>query len=90
MVKMNKKGDFFIWFFALVAIFTISVIYLIMSEPWQQIYDKFEPNLTTEHKATAHKLQSVWKNWPILMILGVIITAVVMMNRKGPDVGYYY
>lgn len=88
---MNKKGNAAIaWLVVLVIVFVLGVVYVSMTQPYQEIHNKFYPDLNETYQPTALRIQGVWKMWPILMILGVILWALVKSAQGRNDVGGFY
>ena len=82
----RKKGqsELFVWFFALLFLFMISLVYLIMTKPYILIRDKFEANFTgTEFESTFDKINTYWKVWPVLLIGSIVIWAIVSTMRPS-------
>lgn len=87
MVKMGNAA--LVWIIALFSVFIVGVVYIAMADPWNTLYDKFYGDMDSEYQPTAAKINTVWQYWPILMILGIILSAIVLMLRNEPDNGYY-
>lgn len=89
-MRKDKKGqELAVWIFALIFIFMISLIYIIMTQPFVFIRDKFAPNFTgTEFEDTFNKIDTFWKTWPVLLIFGVIIWALVSSAKQTPRIPF--
>lgn len=82
----NKKGQVVVWLFALMFLFMIALIYIIMTKPFIMVRDKFEGNFTgTEFEGTFDKLNTFWILWPVLVVVGVIIWAILSSMRSNPN-----
>lgn len=80
-------------FIVMILIFTVVVIYLTMTRPFQTVDDKLSPmiNLTTDNndaQAVIHKIRLYWVVWPVIIIVSIIIWALVMMVRQDPNYPY--
>ena len=84
--RNNRKGQVTVWIFALIFLFTISLVYIVMTKPFLLVRDKFEGNFTgTEFEETFNRLNTFWRIWPILVVVGVIIWAVLSSIRQNPQ-----
>lgn len=95
----NKKGQYApqqpthpVWaiFMAMILIFTIIVIYLTMTRPFQVVDDKLSPmiNLTTDNNDTQqviNKIRLYWVVWPVIIITSIVYWAFVMVVRQDPN-----
>ena len=82
----QKKGQVVVWIFALVFLFMIALIYIIMTKPFLLIRDRFEANFTgTEFEETFTRLNTFWRIWPILVVLGVFLWAVLSTIKQNPQ-----
>lgn len=89
--QRNKKGqgNLVVWIFALIFLFMISLVYIIMTQPFIKIRDMFEPNFTgTEFEATFDKINTFWIVWPILVIVGVFIWAILSTMQQRPNIPF--
>ena len=81
MRKQKKAQQLTVWFFAL--------MYLVMTKPYVMIRDKFESNFTgSEFQETFDRINTMWRVWPILVIMGVVIWAVVASGRQTPNIPF--
>ncbi len=84
--RNNKKGQVVVWIFALVFLFMTALIYIIMTKPFLLVRDKFEGNFTgTEFEETFTRLNTFWRIWPILVVLGVFLWAVLSTIKQNPQ-----
>ncbi len=89
MRKQKKGQQITVWFFALIFLFIIGLVYMIMTKPFVLIRDKFEANFTgSEFENTFKQINTMWRVWPILVIMGVIIWAVVASTRQTPNIPF--
>jgi len=89
MVMGKKGGAGAVWLLALVSIFVLGTVWITMTEPFDILHDKFSENMSSEYTPTMTKIQTVWNNWPLIMILGIIIGAVIYTIRDSSgDPGY--
>ena len=75
---------------AIVMIFVVGGVYIIISSPWDTIYNAFAGNLSAPYSSTALKIQSVWLTCPIIIIFGILLWMFVMLirGRNAPPTGY--
>ncbi len=87
---MNKQGGAAaVWLVALVSVFVLATVWITMTEPFDVLHTQFSGDMDAEYLPTMTKIQSVWNNWPIIMILGIIIGAIVYTVRDSSgDPGY--
>lgn len=85
--RRNKKSQtLFVWIFALMFLFMISLVYIVMTKPYITIRDMFAPNFTgTEFEATFDKINTYWVVWPIILVTSVFIWAILSTLRDRPD-----
>ncbi len=83
----NKKSQaVFVWVFALMFLFMISLVYIVMTKPFIAVRDIIGPNFTgTEFEPTFDKINTFWVVWPILLIVSVLIWAFLSTLRDRPD-----
>ena len=87
----NKKsqGNLVVWIFALIFLFTVALVYIIMTKPFITIRDMFEPNFTgTEFEDTFNKINTFWIVWPILVIFGVFLWAILATMQQRPNIPF--
>lgn len=89
MVKLHKKGNAVPWIIAIISVFVVGVVYIVFAQPWDILYDKLTPGVDAAYQPTVSKLQTLWQNWPILMILGIVLWPIIRMVKNEPDTGYY-
>jgi len=76
--KAQGTGNLVVWIMALIFLFMIALIYIIMTKPFILIRDKFDDNFTgSDFEQTFDRLNTFWRLWPVLVIFGVILWAVV-------------
>lgn len=82
----SKKAQIVVWMFALVFLFMISLVYIIMTKPFITVHDTFASNFTgTIYEPTFEKIRTFWVIWPILVIVGVFIWAILSSMRSNPN-----
>jgi hypothetical protein len=90
VLTMNKKGSAFVWVMITFMIFGIAMIYMIMTQPiikiqeatWDQVSD--DP----DYAQTYNTVVLVWKYWPLVMIVGLIIIGILLSLKQEPYTGY--
>ena len=84
--RNQKKAQVTVWIFALVFLFMTALIYIIMTKPYILVRDKFVDNFTgTEFEETFTRLNTFWRIWPILVLLGVFLWAVLSTIKQNPQ-----
>ena len=79
---MNKKGNAaMVWLVVLISIFVCGLVWIITDNPFTTIKNKLTPGMTVEHQTTVNKIDTVWKNWPVVFILGMILWGVIATIR---------
>lgn len=82
----KKRGQAFVWVFALAFLFMVGLIYIVMTKPFILVHDLLTPNLTgTEFEPTIDKIVTFWRVWPILVIVGIILWALLSSMRRDPN-----
>ncbi len=82
--RKGQTGNLTVWIFALMFLFMIALIYIIMTKPFIFIRDKLGSNFTgTEFEETFDRINTFWRLWPVLVIFGVILWAVVSSMNTG-------
>jgi heme/copper-type cytochrome/quinol oxidase subunit 2 len=85
----NKKGSIFAWFMVTVAVFTIAIFYMILTQPIIAIQAATNETLNDPNYASSYnKAIVVWKYWPIVMLLGLIIVGIIYSLKREPYTGY--
>lgn len=85
--KKNKKAQVGVWLYALLFLFMIGLVYIIMTKPFLAVRDKFAPNFTgTEFEPTFDKINTFWKLWPILVVVGVFLWAFLKGIQQNPNI----
>lgn len=82
----SKKAQLVVWLFALVFLFMIATVYIIMTKPFIMIHDQFAGNFTgTIYEPTFEKITTFWVVWPVLVIVGVFVWAILSSMRRDPN-----
>lgn len=88
---MNKKASVWGWFMITVAVFVIAILYMILTKPIIEIQKATNETLADPDYADSYnKVIVVWKYWPIVMLIGLIILGIMMSLKKEPYTGYEY
>ncbi|KKM26505.1 hypothetical protein LCGC14_1584220 [marine sediment metagenome] len=88
MRRKTKKsqGAIFVWVFALLFLFLISLVYIVMTKPFIAVRDLIGPNFTgTEFQPTFDKINTYWVVWPILLLTSVFIWAIMVTLKDKSD-----
>jgi len=101
MSRFTKKGQYmpespnplFNWFIAMILIFTVLVIYFVMTRPFQIVDDTLSPriNLTTDNndaKTVLSKIRIYWTVWPVIIIASIIFWAFLTSLKQDPNYPY--
>ena len=87
----SKKGSIWAWFMITFAVFSIAILYMILTKPIIEIQQATNDTLNdTDYAQTYNRVIVVWKYWPIVMLLGLIILGIMMSLKKEPYTGYEY
>lgn len=91
-MKMNKKGSAYVWVMITFLVFAIGIVYMIMTKPVIIIQ-----NLTWQYVAndgtyaqTYNNVVMVWKYWPIVALIGLIIAGILLSLKQEPYSGNLY
>lgn len=85
----SKKGAAFTWIAALMMIFFIAIIYIVMTEPFEVVYDEMRGRVDADHQTVFDQIRSVWGLWPLILIIGILAWAVLRSMRRDPNEYYY-
>lgn len=86
LMPKGKKGVAFIWLTALLLIFTVALIYISMTRPFEIVKETVEDIVTDpDYENTFEILHTFWKLWPILVVIGVLIWAYLESMRRDPN-----
>ena len=90
LLKLEKKGAAgYVFIILLISIFAIGVIYVTMAHPFQEIFQVFYDNMSSDFQPTMQKIRSVWIMFPMIVIFGLIIWAFVNAQKREPDSGMF-
>jgi hypothetical protein len=86
---MNKKGNAFAWITALGTLFIVAIIFLLLTNPMNQIFDATNyTGWNANYQNTRSILQTVWTWWPAFVLLGVALFVLVQTLRRDTYGGY--
>lgn len=87
---LNKKGSAFVWVTITIMVFAIALIYMVMTQPIIHIQSAVwdEVSNDTDYAQSFNTVVMVWKYWPIVMLLGLIIVGIIMSLKQEPYSGY--
>ena len=90
LLRKAKKGNIaLIWLATLLLIFILGVIYLVFTKPYDDMHSKLYSDLPAEYQPTMDKLEMGWKNWPIFMMLTILVGAIILsISQKSGDQYY--
>lgn len=87
----NKKASVWAWFMITIAVFVIAILYMILTKPIIAIQSATSDVLNdTDYASSYNRVITVWKYWPIVMLLGLIILGIITSLKKEPYTGYEY
>lgn len=87
------KGSAYAWIVVLLIIFVGSFLWIIFSEVLvPHVFPEAETQLSgyTEATSILDNIKSVWNNWPLILIIGIIIYGIVSSLKREPDTYYGY
>lgn len=85
----DKRGSAFAWVMITVMVFAIAMIYMVMTQPIRAIQNTVWSQVEndTDYAQTFNTVVLVWKYWPIIMLLGLIIVGIVLSLKREPYTG---
>lgn len=90
---MNKNGAALIMISAMIAIFVLLIVYFSTSKPFYVLNDNFNATQTalgnTKGVESLGKIDTVWRNFPLLIIVGIIVWLIIRLIKRQ-DNQYYY
>ena len=87
-IYKNKRGSAFVWLIVMFSIFTIGLIYMIMSQPIRVVQDATNSTLNDPDYAQSYNTTIMaWKYSPILLIIGLMIWGIISSLKKEPFSG---
>lgn len=85
----NKKGSVFAWVMVTVAVFCVAIIYMVMTQPIIQIQQATNATLNdSNYASTYNTIILVWKYWPLILLLGLIIVGIIISIKREPYTGF--
>ena len=85
-----KQGSPAAWLMFLVGLFTIGLVYVVFTEPFSMLYDQLFPAINSTGFATsAVRIHTVWKVFPVILIVALGIWAILRTVRREPDSSFY-
>lgn len=89
-IHLPKKGSAaYVFIVLLASLFVIGLIYVVMARPFDIIYTSLYSNITSDMQPTAQKIRSVWIMYPMIVIFGLIVWAIISTLKREPDTGMY-
>lgn len=89
---MNKRGAALIMISAIIAIFTILTVYYATTKPFYTLNDNFNASMTAQGNTQAvtslGRLDTVWRWFPIIMVIGVLFWLFLKLLRRQEQ-NYY-
>ena len=80
-----KRGSVFAWVTITVAVFIVGILYMILTQPVIEIQKATNSTLNdADYASTYNSVIMVWKYWPLIMLLGLIIVGIIISIRKEP------
>lgn len=85
-----KQGSPAAWLMFLVGLFAIGLVYVVFTEPFSMLYDQLYPAINgTGFATSATRVHTVWKVFPVILIVALGIWAILRTVRREPDSGFY-
>lgn len=85
---MNNKGNAFAWISAIGTLFVVAIVYIIMTKPFEYIYEVTAAANFTGYTETRQLLQTTWQWWPAIVVFGVILWVFIQTLRRDTYGGY--
>lgn len=78
-----KKAHSFVWLYVIVSIFGMGLLYIVFSQPFDNVSDYMSTNLTgSRYESTYTKLIGIWNFWPLIFLIGILIFGIVTTMRR--------
>lgn len=85
-----KQGSPAAWLMFLIGLFAIGLVYVVFTEPFSMLYDQLYPAINnTGFSTSATRVHTVWKVFPVILIVALGIWAILRTVRREPDSGFY-
>lgn len=86
---MNKHGSVFAWVTVTAAVFAIAILYMILTQPVVSIQTATNGTLDDANYAqTYNTVILVWKYWPVILLVGLIIVGIIASLKQEPFTGF--
>lgn len=83
-VKMDKKGNLWVFIVTILAFFTVAVIFTPTFIVYQKLYDKLSPDFTGDAITTGEKMYKLYFILPVLLLIMIIAWAIVASQKEQP------
>lgn len=91
---MNKKGAALVLIGAMIAIFTVMIVYFATTKPFYSLNDAFNTSMTSQGNTRAveslGRLDNVWRYFPIIMIVGILFWLFLRLLKRQEQAYEYY
>jgi len=84
MIYFKKSNIAGIWAISIIAIFTLALLYITISQPMDKLDDALGSKVPAQFQETYQKIIGSYKIWPVVMVVGILIGA-VLYSTKQPD-----
>ena len=90
-LKRNKKGYAILYILVgIIATFIVGIVYITVNEPYVAVYNNLTADMSGDYLTTAQRVNTVWTNWPILVIIFILIWVIVgIASNKQPERGFF-
>lgn len=87
-LRKAKKASAFIWLLAMIGIFFVGMVYVINVKAYGDVFVKVNETINNSNfdaQPTLNKVNNVIRIWPIILILGLVLWAIVASVRQSPE-----
>ena len=84
----DQRGSAFAWMTILISIFIVILLWVVLTEPIDQVTTAFENRMPTDNAvSTFNALKMVWNIWPIILIIFLVIYGIMNSLKREYDTG---
>lgn len=85
----GKKGSAFVWIMITVMVFVVAIVYMIFTQVVIKVQGATVSVLNDSDYAKSYNTTiMVWKYWPLIALIGLIIAGILLSLKQEPYSGY--